>query len=319
MNGAGSTTVLRIGSMLPSLADRLDASYGALAVPPDATGAFLEQHGRGARVLVVSFGHPVDRGLLDRLPDLGAVVNFGVGHDNIDLAAAGERGVVVSNTPEVLDDSVAELTVGLLLDVLRGISASDRYVRSGDWEEHGPFPLTRQLAGRRVGILGMGRIGEAVARRLEPFGCSIGYHNRSRVESSSYRYAETAVELAAWADALVVLAPATPETRHLVDAHVLEALGPDGVLVNVARGSLVDETALLAALDAGTIAGAGLDVYAAEPQVPRELWDRDDVVLLPHVGSATHEAREAMAQLVLDNVERFLASGSLVTPVEPRG
>jgi lactate dehydrogenase-like 2-hydroxyacid dehydrogenase len=318
MSDVGSTAVLRIGSMLPSLAERLDSSYDALAVPLEGTDTFLEQQGSGVRVLVVSFGHPVGRELLERLPDLGAVVNFGVGHDNIDLAAAGERGVVVSNTPDVLDDSVAELTVGLLLDVLRGLSASDRYVRSGHWEERGPFPLTRQLAGRRVGILGMGRIGEAVARRLEPFGCSIGYHNRRRVESSSYRYADSAAELAAWSDALVVLAPATPQTHHLVDAPVLEALGPDGVLVNVARGSLVDEEALVAALRSGTIAGAGLDVYAAEPQVPGELWDRDDVVLLPHVGSATHEAREAMAQLVLDNVERFLGSGALVTPVEAR-
>ena len=301
--------------MLPSLAERLDATYGAVELPADAE-RFLAEQGSGVRVLVVSFGQPVDAELLDALPDLGAVVNFGVGYDNIDVAAARGRGVVVSNTPDVLDDSVAELTVGLLIDVLRGLSAGDRYVRAGRWEEDAPVPLGRQLAGRRVGILGMGRIGAAVARRLEPFGCSIGYHNRRPVESSAYPYHDSAVSLAAASDALIVLAPATPETHHLVDAGVLAALGPEGVLVNVARGSLVDESALLAGLEAGTFAGAGLDVYADEPRVPQELWERDDVVLLPHVGSATREAREGMAQLVLDNVEEFLRSGSLVTPVE---
>jgi lactate dehydrogenase-like 2-hydroxyacid dehydrogenase len=308
--------VLRVGRMLPSLAERLDTTYGAVELPPDDADAFLADRGPGTRVLVVSFGHPVDAALLDALPDLGAVVNFGVGYDNVDVAAARERGVVVSNTPDVLNDSVAEITVGLLLDVLRGLSAGDRYVRAGRWEADAPVPLGRQLAGRRVGILGMGRIGQAVARRLEPFGCSISYHNRSRIDSSPYDYHGSAESLATASDALVVLAPATPETRHLVDARVLEALGADGVLVNVARGSLVDEHALLEALRAGTIAGAGLDVYADEPRVPRELWERDDVVLLPHVGSATSEAREAMARLVLDNVESFLGSGSLVTPVD---
>ena len=319
MGSDESTAVLRVGSMLPSLAERLTTSYGARELPQQDSDAFLARHGAGVRVLVVSFGHPVDRRLLEQLPDLGAVVNFGVGYDNVDVAAARDRGVVVSNTPDVLTDSVAELTVGLLLDELLGLSAGARYVRAGRWEAKWPFPLTRQLAGRRVGILGMGRIGEAVARRLEPFGCSIGYHNRSPVEGSSYSYVDSPVGLADWSDALVVLAPATPQTRHLVDAPVLEALGPDGVLVNVARGSLVDEDAVLAALRSGTIAGAGLDVYADEPRVPRELWERDDVVLLPHVGSGTHEAREAMAQLVLDNVERFLTTGALVTPVTPPG
>ncbi|WP_238993437.1 2-hydroxyacid dehydrogenase [Nocardioides caldifontis] len=303
--------------MLSSLAERLDTTYGAVELPTDDdVSEALATHGPGARVLVVSYGHPVGRPFLEALPDLEAVVNFGVGYDNIDVAAAHERGIVVGNTPDVLNDSVAELTVGLLLDVLRRMSAGDRYVRAGRWESGVAFPLARQLAGRRVGIVGMGRIGAAVARRLEPFGCEIGYHNRREVDASPYRFFDSALALAETSDALVVLAPATPETRHLVDADVLSALGPDGVLVNVARGSLVDECALLEALRAGTIAGAGLDVYADEPRVPSELWERDDVVLLPHVGSATREAREAMAGLVLDNVEAFLASGSLVTPVE---
>lgn len=316
----GARRVLRVGPMLPSLATRLDEDHDALDLPtPPGREAFLARHGAGVEVLVVSFGAPVGRDLLDLLPDLRAVVNFGVGYDNVDLDAARERGIVVSNTPDVLTDSVAELAVGLLLDVLRALSTADRYVRAGRWESDGPFPLTRQLAGRHVGILGMGRIGRAVAARLEPFGCTVGYHNRRRVEGLPYPYLGSPRALAEACDALVVLAPATPETRHLVDAAVLSALGPDGVLVNVARGSLVDETALVDALRAGTIAGAGLDVYADEPRVPAELRARDDVVLLPHVGSATEEAREAMARLVLDNLERFLSSGQLVTPVPDAG
>jgi lactate dehydrogenase-like 2-hydroxyacid dehydrogenase len=251
---------------------------------------------------------------MDALPDLRAVANYGVGYDNVDVEEATRRGIVVSNTPDVLTDAVADLSVALVLDVLRQVSAADRFVRRGEWAEGKRFPLTREVRGSVVGILGLGRIGQAVAERLEPFGARIGYHSRSP-KDVAWTYHATASELARASDVLVVLTPGGAETHHLVDAAVLDALGPEGFLVNVARGSVVDEVALVAALEEGRLAGAGLDVFADEPNVPAALLGRDDVVLLPHVASATVQTREAMATLVLDNVASFLKTGKLVTPV----
>jgi lactate dehydrogenase-like 2-hydroxyacid dehydrogenase len=205
--------------------------------------------------------------------------------------------------------------VGLVIDVMRGLSTADRFVRRGEWAAGTRFPLTRRVTGARVGILGLGRIGMAIARRLEGFDADLSYHSRNRRDDVTYGYADSPRALAEGCEVLIVATPGGPATQDLVDAEVLAALGPQGFLVNVARGSVVDQAALVDALQHGRIAGAGLDVYADEPRVPQELLGRDDVVLLPHLASGSVETRQAMADLVLDNVESWLASGTLLTPV----
>lgn len=299
--------VVQLGGLMPFvrtwLSERYDApEVGDLADPT------------GVDVAVVGGGAPAGAEQMDALPDLRAIVNFGVGYDNVDVDEATRRGIVVSNTPDVLTDAVADLAVALVIDVLRGISAADRFVRRGAWAAGESFPLTRDVRGAQVGILGLGRIGVATAERLEACGAVIGYHSRSP-KDVAWGYHDSPVALAQHSDVLVVLTPGGADTEHLVDAEVLDALGAEGFLVNVARGSVVDEEALVAALESGRIAGAGLDVFVDEPHVPQALLDRDDVVLLPHVGSATIQTREAMGRLVLDNVDAWLERGELVTPV----
>jgi lactate dehydrogenase-like 2-hydroxyacid dehydrogenase len=299
--------VVQLGGLMPFVREWLAERYAApeLADLADTSGV---------EVAVVGGGAPVGAAEMDALPDLRAIANFGVGYDNVDLAEAARRGVVVSNTPDVLTDAVADLAVFLVVDVLRGITAGDRFVRSGAWGRGETMPLTRDVRGAVVGVLGLGRIGTAVAERLEACGAEIRYHSRS-AKDVPWAYDASPVELARASDVLVVLTPGGAGTEQLVDAEVLDALGPDGYLVNVARGSVVDEAALVAALEEGRIAGAGLDVFADEPHVPEALLRRDDVVLLPHVGSATTQTREAMGRVVLDNVDAFLERGELVTPV----
>lgn len=291
-----------IAAPLPSdLAEELVQRHGAVTEP-----------GPGVTVAVTTSGHGLSAQQIADLPDLKAIASFGVGYDSIDLDAVRERGIAVSTTPDVLTDAVADLAVGLLIDSVRRISASDRYVRRGDWVTEGTYPLTGHVTGRRVGVVGLGRIGRAIADRLTAFRCEIGYHNR-READVAYPWFPSVVELAAWADVLVLAAPGGGDP--IVRAPELEALGVDGHLVNIGRGSLVDEPALIRALASGAIAGAGLDVFADEPDVPEELRALDAVVLAPHVGSATHDTRRAMADLVLANVEAFLERGELVTPL----
>ncbi len=301
-------SIVRVGPLMPFLEEALERLYAAPSL------AEVNGETAGLTVAVAGGGTVVGAAEMDALPDLAAIANFGVGYDNVDVEEATRRGIVVSNTPDVLTDAVADLSVALVLDVLRQVSASDRFVRRGQWAAGERYPLTREVRGSVVGILGLGRIGEAVAMRLEPFGAQIAYHSRSP-KDVPWTYHDSPVALATASDVLVVLTPGGAATKHLVDADVIEALGADGYLVNVARGSVVDEDALVQALEEGRIAGAGLDVFADEPRVPAALLDRDDVVLLPHVGSATVQTREAMATLVLDNVASFLAKGELVTPV----
>jgi lactate dehydrogenase-like 2-hydroxyacid dehydrogenase len=221
----------------------------------------------------------------------------------------------VSNTPDVLNDCVADTAVGLMIDTLRHFSASDRYVRAGRWPVEGNYPLTRQVSNTRVGIIGLGRIGSAIAKRLSAFGCTISYHNRHEVQGSPYTYVGSPVELAAAVDVLIVAAAGGAGTKKLVSSDVIDALGSRGYLINIARGSVVDEQALVSALADGRLAGAGLDVFADEPNVPQALLSMDNVVLLPHVGSGTVETRAAMEELTLRNLAGFLESGQLVTPV----
>jgi lactate dehydrogenase-like 2-hydroxyacid dehydrogenase len=310
-------TVLQVGPLKPSLEQTLAENYAAYQLPvePSEREAFLSSHGAEITAAVTSGRTGVDAALMAALPNLGAIVNFGVGYDTTDVDAAAARGVGVSNTPDVLTDCVADTAVGLMIDVMRQSSAADRYVRAGQWPLTGNYPLTRQVSNSRVGIIGLGRIGSAIAQRLSAFGCTISYHNRSEKPDSPYTYVESTVELARGVDVLVVAAAGGSGTRQLVDADVIDALGSSGYLINIARGSVVDEPALVDALAHGRLAGAGLDVFADEPNVPAELLTLDNVVLLPHVGSGTVETRAAMEQLTLRNLDEFLESGQLVTPV----
>ena len=266
------------------------------------------------RGVAASYEKPVDKAFIDGLPKLEIIAGFGVGYDYIDVGYAAEKGIVVTNTPDVLTEEVADLTLGLMLATVRELPQADRYLRQGRWRK-GDYPLTASLRGRRVGILGLGRIGKAIARRCEAFGLKVAYHGRRRQAGVDYPYYETLVALARDVDMLVIVAPGGAGTRHLVDRTVLEALGRDGILINVARGSVVDEAALIAALKSKTIRAAGLDVFADEPNVPAELIAMDNVVLLPHVGSASVKTRTAMGQLVADNLIAWFAGKGPLTPV----
>jgi hydroxypyruvate reductase len=265
--------------------------------------------------LVVSGGVMLDPALVERLPKLKLIAVHGVGYDGVDVAHATARGVAVTNTPDVLTEDVADLALGLVLSVLRQIPATERFLRDGEWAKGGRSPLTRRVTGLRYGVLGLGRIGRAIAARLQPFAGEVAYHSRRPVEGVTYRYAADAVALAASVDVLVVATPGGAETRGLVDAAVLEALGPDGVLINIARGEVVDQPALITALERGRLGAAGLDVFDGEPAVPQALLDHPRCVLTPHVGSATVEARTAMADLVVANLKAGLAGEPLLTPV----
>jgi lactate dehydrogenase-like 2-hydroxyacid dehydrogenase len=307
--------ILLLRPMQPSVMEALAPAFTLhrldTAADPDA---LLAQVGGRIRGLAVNAHAPVDRALLGRLPNLEIVSSFGVGYDTVDAVAAHERGIVVTNTPDVLSDEVADLALGLLLATVRQIPQADRHLRAGLWPA-GSFPLTATLRGRTVGILGLGRIGRAIARRLEGFGVAIAYHGRQRQAEVPYAYHPTLLEMARAVHVLMIVAPGGPETNGIVDAGVLAALGPDGILINVARGSLVDEAALVAALQAGKIHSAGLDVFAREPHVPAALAALDHTVLLPHVGSGSVHTRAAMGQLVVDNLISWFSGKGPVTPV----
>ncbi|ADB35571.1 D-isomer specific 2-hydroxyacid dehydrogenase NAD-binding protein [Kribbella flavida DSM 17836] len=307
--------VLMPGPMNRSVADGLAGGFEVLRLwEADDPDVVLAERGKDV-VAVATGGTPIDGAFLDRVPAVQIVASFGVGYDQIDAAAAAERGVVVTNTPGVLDDEVADTALGLLLMTARELPQAERHLRDGHWHER-PYPLTKAtLTGRRMGILGLGRIGEAIAHRATAFGISVAYHNRHR-KDVDYDYYPTPVELAAASDILMIVIPGGDETRHLVNAEVLQALGPDGILVNVARGSVVDEHALVEALRSGTIQSAGLDVFEHEPEVHPGLLELDNAVLLPHVGSATVPTRDAMGRLVVDNLVSWFEHGTPVTPVQ---
>ena len=256
----------------------------------------------------------VPRSLLSQLPHAKVVSVFGVGYDGVDVPAAIEHGIPVTHTPDVLTDDVADLAMGLVLSVGRTIPQADKFVRAGQWP-NGPIALARKVSGARMGIVGMGRIGKAIAKRASGFGMSIAYTARTEKTDSGYRFFASAAALAAQVDFLVVITPGGAGTHHLINAEVLKALGPRGFLINVARGSVVDEQALIQALQNGTIAGAGLDVFANEPNVPEALWTMGNVVLTPHMASATTETRQAMADLAFANMQAGISGQPLRTPV----
>jgi lactate dehydrogenase-like 2-hydroxyacid dehydrogenase len=276
--------------------------------------AFIRQHGSTIRAIAGGSKKRMDGAYLSQFPKLEFVSNFGVGYDGVDAQWCGDNGIIVSNTPDVLTDEVADLAIGLLLATIRRIPQSDAYLRRGDWLK-GNMPLTTTLRNRKVGILALGRIGKAIAHRLEAFGVEIVYHGRSKQTDVSYRYFDNLKDMARHVDVLLSVAPGGAATRHLINAEVLAALGPDGILVNVGRGSVVDEPALIKALQTGTILSAGLDVFDDEPRVPQGLIDIPHVVLLPHIASASHHTRGLMAQLVIDNLISWFSGKGPITPV----
>jgi lactate dehydrogenase-like 2-hydroxyacid dehydrogenase len=252
--------------------------------------------------------------LMAQLPALELISIMGVGYDGVDVAAAKARGVMVTHTPNVLNDDVADLAIGLMLCAARQLPAADRFVRSGQWLK-GPMPLARKMSGARLGLVGMGRIGQAIAQRAQAFGMQIAYHTRTPKADVPYAHHADLLSLARDSDFLVLITPGGAGTRHLVNAQVLQALGPKGILVNVARGSVVDEAALIEALEGGVIGGAALDVFEDEPRVPQRLMDLPQVVLVPHIGSATGQTRQAMADLAFGNLREHLAGRPVLTPV----
>jgi lactate dehydrogenase-like 2-hydroxyacid dehydrogenase len=270
------------------------------------------------RGLVQGGGTVTPASLLDALPALEIISVFGVGYDGVPVDYCRARGLKVTNTPDVLTDDVADVAVGLVLMTGRAFARADRFVRAGDWAKHN-FPLTTKLGGRTAGILGLGRIGKAIAKRLEAMNMAIAYTGRKAQPGVPYRFVPDLVSLAAESDFLIVACPGGAATRNIVDAGVLAALGRKGTLVNIARGSIVDEPALVEALAQGTIKGAGMDVFANEPHVPAELFAMDNVVLLPHVGSATRETRQAMGDLCKANLDAWFAGKPLPTLIPELG
>ena len=266
------------------------------------------------RALVGGGESKIDGSYMALFPALEMISVCGVGYDGIDVADAKKRGIMVTHTPEVLNDDVADLALGLLLSVARKIPAADRFTRNADWLD-GPFQLTRKLTGAKLGIVGMGRIGQAIAKRAAAFDMVISYTTRNQRADVPYKYVPNVLALAAEVDFMVVITPGGAATKNLINAEVLKALGPQSFLVNVARGSVVDQVALIEALQKKLIAGAGLDVYVDEPNVPAELRKLDNVVLTPHIASATVETRKAMSALALANLEAFMAGQPVLTPV----
>lgn len=307
--------ILLTGTIVPSARTALADGFTVHGLAEIADrAAWLARDGARIRGIAATNGVPVPADLIDALPALEIIAGFGVGYDNIDVAAAVRRGIVVTHTPDVLTDEVADLTVGLLLATIRQIPQADLYLRAGKWLEKA-FPFTATLRERTIGIFGLGRIGLAIAHRLAGFGVTIVYHNRRPRDDVPFRYVGTLQELAAQADVLVIATPGGAGTHHAVNADVLAALGPQGILINIGRGSIVDEAALVGALERGDILSAGLDVFENEPQVPEALKAIDRVVLLPHVGSASVYTRDAMGRLMIDNLRSWFAGKGPLTPV----
>ncbi len=291
-----------------------------LYAAPDK-GALLREIGptiraiaTGVPILTQDIIAPVTGALMSTLPALEIVANLGVGYDNIDAAWAGANSVIVTNTPDVLTEETADTAFGLLLNAVRQFSRAERWLRQGEWLK-GQFEPTASLRERTMGILGLGRIGKAIARRAEAFGVTVIYHNRKPDPSVSYAYCSSLLEMARRCDILMIAAPGGPQTRNIVNREIIDALGPDGVLVNIARGTLVDERALIDALREKRILTAALDVFAQEPHVPPELIAMEHVILLPHVGSASQHTRNAMSQLVIDNLFAWADGNDVLTPV----
>jgi lactate dehydrogenase-like 2-hydroxyacid dehydrogenase len=307
--------LLQIGPMMPLIQEQLDALFTVHRLAhANGHDAILKEVAPRIRAIATAGTAPVNGALMQRLPGLEIVGNFGVGYDTVDAKWAGEHGIVVTNTPDVLTEEVADTTIGLLLNTVRQLPQAERYLRAGKWLEK-DFPFTpATLRDRTIGIVGMGRIGRAVARRIDAFNVPVVYHSR-RPADVPYKHYPDLLAMARDVDVLIVIVPGGPETKHMINREVLEALGPNGILINVARGSVVDEQALIAALRSKTILSAGLDVFADEPRVPKELIEMEHAVLLPHVGSGSVATRSAMGQLLVDNLKAWAEGKPPLTPV----
>jgi len=306
--------LVMVGPMMPHVMEALDGDFTVHRLWEAADReALLKQVGAKVRAVATSGHLGASPALMDALPKLEIIGCYGVGVDAIDLKHAAGRGIIVTNTPDVLNDDVANMAIALLLATSREIVNGDRYVRAGKWLK-GAMHLTRAVRGRTLGILGLGRIGKDIARKAEVFGMEIAYHGRGK-QDVPYRFYPDLVAMARDSDYLVAICPGGPATDKIVNRAVLDALGPQGVFINVARGSVVDEPALVAALQEGRLGGAGLDVFAQEPKVPEALLTMENVVLQPHAASATHETRRAMGDLVVENLRAHFAGKPVLTPV----
>jgi len=295
--------------------DRMEQEFALVKLweTPDRAAA-LKAAAPKTRALAHTGHSKVDAALMDALPKLEIIANFGVGVDQIDLDAAKKRNIIVTNTANVLNDCVADCAMALILNTLRKFPQADKYLRAGRWKSDGTYTFTTSLGGKTLGIIGLGRIGEEIAARAQAFKMKVRYHNRNK-KDVPYAYDPDVVTLAKNSDVLVAITPGGPETSKLVNAAVLDALGPQGYLINVARGSVVDQPVLLRYLQEKKIAGAGLDVYAQEPDVPPEFFELDNAVLLPHMASATNETRAAMGNLQIENLQLHLAGKAVMTRV----
>lgn len=306
--------ILSMGQMMPTAEAGLAQHFVVHKATVGGVAAIVAAFGDKIRGIATRGREKSDAALIASLPKLEIIANCGVGYDSIDLSAARARGITVTNTPDVLNEEVADFTVGLLLATIRELPQADRFVRDGKWTS-GAYPLTQTLRDRTIGMIGMGRIGQAIAKRVAAFGVPVVYHSRKKQAGLDYRYYPDLTTMAGEVDTLIAIVPGGAATRHMIDAKILAALGPRGILINVARGSVVDQDALIDALRNGTIHGAGLDVFVEEPNVPAALIALSNVVLMPHVGSATHHTRAAMGDLVVDNLRSWFAGEGPVTPV----
>lgn len=305
--------VLVTGPFYPPSMERLDREFTThkLFQTSDRNAMIAEL---APRVRAVAGSGRADAALISALPKLEIISNFGVGYDNVEVPAAVARKVMVTNTPDVLNDAVADTTLSLILALERRVVTGDRFVRAGKWLK-GPLPLTRHLGDLKLGIIGLGRIGKGIAKRALAFGMTVQYHNRRKVPDTPFAYFPSVLELAKASDVLVCITPGGQETYHMINDAVLEALGPTGTVINMARGSVLDEQALIKRLRDGTIGGAAIDVFKEEPKVPEELFAFENVVLTPHLGSATHSTRTKMGNLVVDNLIAHFAGKPVLTPI----
>lgn len=308
--------ILSLGEMDRGVAHALTKRFEVCSAEYLGLEAAIASVGPEVRAIVTRGRDRIGAELMGRLPRLELIANFGVGYDSIDVLAARQRGVMVTNTPNVLNDEMADFAVGLLLATVRRFPQADQHVRSGRWSRGETFPLSASLRGRTIGIAGMGRIGTVIARRLQGFDLPIAYFARHPRPTLPYMFHDDLHSLARAVDTLIVVLPGGPETRGIIDADILRALGCEGILINVARGSVVDEKALIEALRSGTILAAGLDVFEHEPDVPTTLLEMDQVVLLPHIGTATHHTRERMGDLLVRNVLSWFDGLGPITPVQ---
>lgn len=307
--------VFGLGAMHPTVEQALAAQFELHRDAELGLENSIARYGPEARALITRGRNRVGAEFMSRFPRLELIANFGVGYDSIDVPAATARGIVVTNTPNVLDGEMGDFTLALLLATVRRLPQADRYLREGRWSQHQDFPLSASLRERTIGIAGLGRIGKVVARRLEGFDLPIAYFGRHPQPGLSYPFHNNLHQLARAVDTLIVTLPGGADTAHIVNREVLEALGAQGILINVARGSVVDQPALIHALHAGTILAAGLDVYQDEPNVPPELLALDNAVLLPHIGTATSLTRQRMGELLVANVVSWFTRKIAVTPV----